>query len=345
MLKKIICCGLLLLIKEIKGIEMDCRQRIVSTIVRAHRQLEGGGFEVRRPFPSNNVLGEQFDPFLLLDHLGPIEAKPGEAVGAPWHPHRGFQTISYLLEGELVHKDSAGNTGTLRPGDFQLMTAGAGVIHDESPSDYVKQHGGRSEGFQIWVNLRKVDKMIEPYYQDFAADSIPIYQGERFIAKIAAGTGFDLTGPVETKTPIQFIDVHAEPDAIIEHSLPMAFSLGIYVYRGSIIFPNQPSNRNSKANEGDFAVLENVADDSSTGTSLARIIVPEHAGPTKFLILAGIPLRESIARAGPFVMNTQAELRQAFLDYQSGNFAKIPATFKSKTRHTDKFDPTKHKLV
>ena len=137
--------------------------RTPKKIITAHRQSEGGGFIVRRPFPTNGL--DMVDPFLLLDEMGPADYAPGKAVGAPDHPHRGFETVTYMLAGEFTHEDSAGHKGTLRPGDVQWMTAGAGVVHSELPSERIMKEGGRVHGFQLWVNLPARDKMIAPRYQ------------------------------------------------------------------------------------------------------------------------------------------------------------------------------------
>src|SRR6186997_1512883 len=145
--------------------------RTVDKIVTAHRQLEGGGFVVRRPFPTAGL--ELVDPFLLLDEMGPIDYAPGEAVGAPDHPHRGFETVTYVLEGEMEHEDSAGHRGSLRAGDVQWMTAGAGIIHAEMPSRTLREQGGRVHGFQVWVNLPARLKLTTPRYQEIAASAIP----------------------------------------------------------------------------------------------------------------------------------------------------------------------------
>ena len=136
---------------------MSTVTRAVERILTAHRQREGGGFVVRRPFPSGQI--SHLDPFLLIDEMGPADYGPGEAVGAPDHPHRGFETVTYMLEGEFEHEDSAGHKGTLRPGDVQWMTAGAGIIHSEMPSAEIRRNGGRVHGFQIWINLPAADKM------------------------------------------------------------------------------------------------------------------------------------------------------------------------------------------
>src|SRR5436305_4032794 len=146
-------------------------ERQVVKVVQAHRQREGGGFIVRRPVPTMGL--EQIDPFLLIDEMGPVDYGPGEAVGAPDHPHRGFETITYMLEGEFEHEDSAGHRGVLRPGDVQWMTAGAGIVHSEMPSDRIREEGGRVHGFQIWGNLPAKLKMARPRYQEVPAAQIP----------------------------------------------------------------------------------------------------------------------------------------------------------------------------
>src|SRR5216117_1203346 len=145
--------------------------RETTRIVTAHRQREGGGFVVRRPLPTDGL--ELADPFLLLDEMGPVEYGPGEAIGAPDHPHRGFETVTYMLEGEFEHEDSAGHRGVIRPGDVQWMTAGAGIVHSEMPSRRIRDEGGRIHGFQIWVNLPAKLKMTRPRYQEVAAGRIP----------------------------------------------------------------------------------------------------------------------------------------------------------------------------
>jgi len=146
--------------------------RTVARIVKSTRTVEGGGFIVTRPFPTERL--DMFDPFLLLDQMGPVDYKPGEAVGAPDHPHRGFETVTYVLEGDMEHRDSAGNRGKLNAGDVQWGTAGAGVVHSEMPSSEMLERGGRMFGFQLWVNLPRRDKMIPPRYQDTPSARIPV---------------------------------------------------------------------------------------------------------------------------------------------------------------------------
>ena len=151
--------------------------REIFRVVTAHKQREGGGFIVRRPFPSYGLT--VVDPFLLIDEMGPVDYAPGEAVGAPDHPHRGFETVTYVLEGEMEHEDSAGHRGSLRAGDVQWMTAGAGIIHSEEPSRALREKGGRVHGFQIWINLPARLKMTRPRYQEIPAAKIPVAADRR----------------------------------------------------------------------------------------------------------------------------------------------------------------------
>ena len=178
--------------------------RTVAAVITAHRQLEGGGFVVRRPFPTRGL--DLVDPFLLLDEMGPAEYGPGEAKGAPDHPHRGFETVTYMLDGEFEHEDSAGHTGTIAPGDVQWMTAGAGVVHSEMPSRRIREKGGRVHGFQLWVNLPARDKMIAPRYQEVTSAGIPEATSPDGLARVRVIAGAAL-GRARR-------DRHAHPDHV-----------------------------------------------------------------------------------------------------------------------------------
>jgi len=160
-------------------------------VTTAHRQLEGGGFPVRRPFPTTGL--DQVDPFLLLDEMGPVDWRPGQAIGAPDHPHRGFETVTYVLAGEMEHADSAGHRGRLGPGDVQWMTAGSGVVHSEMPSPDLLAAGGRMHGFQVWVNLPAADKMIKPRYQEVSGEAIPVGSGR--VAFLGQGDRVEFSVP------------------------------------------------------------------------------------------------------------------------------------------------------
>src|SRR5215204_1901079 len=190
-------------IEEVKGKqEIEQATRSVSGIVTSIETLEGGGFLVRRPFPKASF--SDFDPFLLLDEMGPMDIAPGEAKGAPDHPHRGFETVTYLLSGEMEHKDSRGHAGRLRPGDVQWMTAGAGVVHSEMPSEEFQRSGGTLHGFQLWVNLPRQDKMMKPRYQEIPAAMIPTAQTEDGLVtvRVIAGEALGAKAVIDTVTPI-----------------------------------------------------------------------------------------------------------------------------------------------
>ena len=177
--------------------------RSIKSIVPTHTVLEGGGFKVRRPA----AMGRLMSPFLLLDEMGPVDYGPGEAVGAPDHPHRGFETVTYLLAGGMKHADSAGNSGDLNPGDVQWMTAGRGVIHSELPQDHMMENGGLMHGFQIWVNLPAKDKMMAPRYQDIPSADLPevVSEDGQVWAKVIAGEALGVQAVIDTVIPITFI--------------------------------------------------------------------------------------------------------------------------------------------
>src|SRR6059058_6643193 len=180
--------------------EVGTAGRTVSGIVNSIETLEGGGFLVRRPFPKASF--SEFDPFLLLDEMGPIDVAPGEAKGAPDHPHRGFETVTYMLSGDMQHKDSSGHAGRLRSGDVQWMTAGAGVVHAEMPSPEFVRKGGRMHGFQLWVNLPQRDKMIKPRYQEIPSSRIPKATSADGLVSISviAGEAMGEKAVIETRT-------------------------------------------------------------------------------------------------------------------------------------------------
>lgn len=207
--------------------------RTLDRIVPAFRATEGGGFVVQRPFPTR--LLTDFDPFLLLDEIGPVEYGPGEARGAPAHPHRGFETVTYVLDGRFQHRDSAGHAGSLSPGDVQWMTAGAGVVHSEMPDPAFAASGGRSHGFQLWINLPRRDKLIAPRYQDIPADRIPVAMSPdgRARVKVIAGDVFGVKAAIETRTPILYQHFTLEPGASIAQAVPAGFRVFAYPIAGT----------------------------------------------------------------------------------------------------------------
>jgi redox-sensitive bicupin YhaK (pirin superfamily) len=286
--------------------------RPVRRILQAQTQREGAGFVVRRPFPVGGLV--QVDPFLLLDELGPTEYGPGEAVGAPDHPHRGFETVTYFLEGGGEHEDSAGHKGQLRPGDVQWMTAGAGVIHSELPAREILERGGRVHGFQIWVNLPRRDKMIAPRYQEIPSGSIPERTSADGLARVRVIAGDALGGRavIETRTPILFHDWTLQPGASVDVPLPPDHDVFAYVFQGSLL-----------AGEERTPVAAGKAVVFGSGDGVRLAVAPEAKGPARLLLLGGVPLREPVARYGPFVMNTPEEIHQAIADYQAGRLGQI----------------------
>jgi redox-sensitive bicupin YhaK (pirin superfamily) len=279
--------------------------------VDAHRQLEGGGFEVRRPFPSQSL--PAVDPFLLLDHLGPVDWAPGEAIGAPDHPHRGFEAVTYILEGEHEHRDSADNHGLLGPGDVQWMTAGAGVVHSEMPTPEFCARGGRMQGFQIWVNLPAKHKMMAPRYQDIPARDIPVYRAPGVWVRVIAGQVESAVAVIDTVTPILLWHVRLEAGAAFSAALPSDHRVMAYAFAGQGAVgaeaePIEEGQLGVFGDEGESLILHGP---TSPGTEV------------DFLVLGGVPLREPVARYGPFVMNTVEEIHQAFADYRSGRMGTI----------------------
>lgn len=283
-------------------------QREVSRLVFSHRQTEGGGFIVRRPFPAVGL--SQVDPFLLVDELGPIDYAPGKAIGAPDHPHRGFETVSYVLEGELEHEDSAGHRGFLGAGDVQWMTAGAGVVHSEMPSRRLQEQGGRVHGFQVWVNLPRRDKFIDARYQELVSAKLPTAQTADGLAKVKviAGEALGQRAVIQTRTPIVFQHWSLQPGAVVEQPLAPGFAGFVYVFQGeaSVGEPGRATQDGVMAmlGEGDTVKLS------------AKV-------PTELLLLAGVPLREPMVRWGPFVMNEPHELEQAAADFEAGKMGAI----------------------
>ncbi len=289
---------------------MSNAERRITRIVNAHRQREGGGFIVRRPFPTMGL--DAVDPFLLIDEMGPADYGPGEAVGAPDHPHRGFETVTYMIEGEFEHEDSAGHRGRLRPGDVQWMTAGAGIIHSEMPSTEIRRDGGRVHGFQIWVNLPAADKMMRPRYQELSSEQIPTAKSEDGLAqaKIVAGEALGVKAAIDTRIPIVFQDWTLEPGADVLVEIPESEQAMVYVFNGTM----NAGAKGDEVRDGQLGIFGagNVVRLANKGAHAARL-----------LLLAGAPINEPVARYGPFVMNTEAELRQAFDDFRSGRMGAI----------------------
>ncbi len=282
------------------------KTRSVRRIAPAVETLEGAGFLVHRPFPNASL--DQIDPFLLLDEMGPSDLGPGEARGAPDHPHRGFETVTYLLSGSMEHGDSRGNRGRLTPGDVQWMTAGSGVVHSEMPEPGFAARGGRMHGFQLWVNLPRRDKMMAPRYQEIPAAEIPVGRSEdgRVLARVIAGEALGAKAVIDTRTPIAYLDLELQPGASLSQPLPEDFNAFAYVVDGRGLF----------GDEARAATAHELVLFGRDGADV-RVVAPPDS-PLRVLLIAGRPIDEPVARMGPFVMNTRAELIQAFEDFQSG---------------------------
>ena len=274
--------------------------RSVKAIVPTRTVLEGGGFKVRRPA----AMGSLMSPFLLLDEMGPADYAPGEAVGAPWHPHRGFETVTYMLAGEMEHEDSVGSKGVITPGDVQWMTAGKGIIHSELPTKKMMDEGGLMHGFQIWVNLPAKDKMMNPRYQDITSDDSPTIEKDGVWARVIAGECLGIESSIDTVIPITYVHVKMESGSSLDKNLDEELNGMIYVFKGEV------SIEGKSVKDGSLALL-------SAGSEM-KIEAKEQS---EFLILAGPELNEPIARYGPFVMNTREEILQAIDDYQRGILA------------------------
>jgi redox-sensitive bicupin YhaK (pirin superfamily) len=291
----------------------ETNQRSIARIVHSLRTLEGAGFVVNRPFPTAQLI--DVDPFLLLDEMGPVELGAGEAKGAPDHPHRGFETVTYMIAGKMEHRDSQGNAGQLGPGDVQWMTAGRGVIHSEMPEKEFARCGGRMHGFQLWVNLPRPDKMMGPRYQEIPSARIPTVTTEdgSVIVRVIAGEAMGAKAVIDTRTPIMMLHYSLEPGADAVQTIPNAYNAFGYVFNGAALFGVERRS----VSEHEMVLFARNGDTISFAAS------PETSGRVELLLIAGVPLNESVVRYGPFVMNTKEEIAQAITDYQSGNFGAI----------------------
>jgi redox-sensitive bicupin YhaK (pirin superfamily) len=281
--------------------------RSVKQLVRATPQLEGEGMIVTRPFPTPRL--DHLDPFLLLDRMGPVTHGPGEAKGAPDHPHRGFETVTYLLDGAIEHEDSQGNHGRIGAGDVQWMTAGSGVIHSEMPAQEILRDGGRLHGFQLWVNLPRGDKMMKPRYQELRAAEIPTATSAdgKVTVKVIAGESLGTRATIDTRTPIMYLHVRLAAGASFTQAIPETYNAFAFIVSGQAAFGDR------LARENDMIIFDRDGDEVAMTTE----------NGAELLLIGGVPLNEPVARYGPFVMNTVGEIRQAMIDYQSGHFGEI----------------------
>jgi quercetin 2,3-dioxygenase len=276
--------------------------RAVERLVLGQATSDGAGVKLTRVLTQN--LQRRLDPFLMLDAFG--TDNPGDYIGGfPDHPHRGFETVTYMLDGRMRHRDSAGHEGLLTPGSVQWMTAGRGVIHSEMP----EQQEGRMEGFQLWLNLRSTQKMREPWYRDIRPEEIPEWRGEGVTARVIAGHTQGVAGAMQREdTEPLYLDLHLEADAVFEQPLPAAHNAFVYVYRGELSIGETAVPRQR------MAILAN----KPQGDGVRLVAGAEGA---RAILLAGQPLAEPIAQYGPFVMNTNEEIFRAVDDFRAGRLA------------------------
>lgn len=277
--------------------------RHVEKIVRAHAVTEGAGVTVHRTLGTPAL--RNLDPFLMLDHFG--SDNPDEYIaGFPDHPHRGFITLTYMLDGHMLHRDSMGNTGDLQSGGAQWMKAASGVIHSEMP----QQTAGLMRGFQLWINLPAGEKMSAPAYQEFSPAAIPVHEGDGAHVKVLSGQYRDTRGPIEDPyTGVEYFDVSLDAHATFTHPLPAELRAFVYVFEGSATLEDTPLPQHTFAVLGDGDTLSVTAGDRGA----------------RFILVAGKPIGEPIEQYGPFVMNTQAEIHQAMTDYRDGTLVQKKA--------------------
>ena len=301
------------------------RHRAVTSVTVAPKGYEGEGFPVRRAFAGVDLA--DLDPFIHLDQMGEVEYAPGAPKGTPWHPHRGFETVTYMIDGVFEHADSNGGGGVITNGDTQWMTAGAGILHIEKPPEWLVVRGGLFHGFQLWVNLPAAQKFSAPRYQDIRANEVALatsLDGGALIRVIAGELG-GLAGPGSTYTPMTLIHATLSPGA--ELCVPWREDYNALVYvmagHGSVGTTTAPVSKVAPVQTGQLAVFG--PGNALTISALARGQQEARSPNLDVLILGGRPIREPVAWMGPFVMNTRGELMQAVADYQAGRLGTIPA--------------------
>ena len=299
------------------------RARTVRTITTAPQGFEGEGFPVRRAFAGIDIA--QLDPFIHLDQMGEVEYAPGEPKGTPWHPHRGFETVTYIIDGIFDHRDNNGGGGTISNGDTQWMTAGAGILHIETPPEHLVMSGGLFHGFQLWVNLPASKKWSPPAYQDLRAKDVALlfsHDGGALI-RVIAGDVDGHKGPGSTQTPITLVHATVQPGA--ELRLPWRADYNALVYtlagHGFVGEERRPVQMGQLTifNEGEMIVVR------------AGDVQESRSPEMELFILGGLPIKEPVAWMGPFVMNTKSEVLQAFEDFQKGLMGTVPAVHNAPT--------------
>lgn len=278
--------------------------RKIKAIYQAKPTIEGAGVHLKRIFGHAEV--PTFDPFLLLDDFHSNNPKDYQA-GFPWHPHRGIETVTYMIHGIVEHGDSLGNKGTIQSGDVQWMTAGSGIIHQEMP----RGQNGLMGGLQLWVNLPASHKMMDPRYRDIKSENIPVHRADNGVTvKVISGKYEGLTGPAqEIVCEPEYLDISIPPSETFEHCLPSEHTLFAYVLKGNGLFEPNAKNTTTKEN---LVLFENGE----------KVSITADAKGLRLLLISGRPIGEPVAWYGPIVMNTEEELAQAFDEYRSGTFIK-----------------------
>jgi redox-sensitive bicupin YhaK (pirin superfamily) len=307
----------LTVLPRIREAHPTAAHRPVAEVVTAPHGLEGEGFPVRRAFAGVDL--RLLDPFIHMDQMGEVEYAPGEPKGTPWHPHRGFETVTYMLEGIFEHQDSHGGGGTIANGDTQWMTAGGGILHIERPPEWLVEAGGLFHGIQLWVNLPRKQKLAEPRYQDLRGGEVTLLTtpDAGALLRVIAGEVDGHAGPGSTYTPMTMVHATLAPTARLRLPWRPDFNALVYVLsgNGTVGRDKRPLQTGQLAvfGPGDLVSVEASARQESRHPAL------------EVLVLGGLPIREPVAWAGPFVMNTRAEVMQAFMDFQQGRFGQIPA--------------------
>ncbi len=292
--------------------------RPVWQVTTAPQGYEGEGFPVRRAFAGIDLA--RLDPFIMMDQMGEVEYAPGEPKGTAWHPHRGFETVTYIIDGVFDHQDTHGGGGTITNGDTQWMTAGGGLMHIEAPPEHLVVSGGLFHGIQLWVNLPRSEKLTAPQYQDIRSGEVRLVTTDDagVLVRVIAGSVGGYAGPGSTRTPITLAHATLEPGSRLELPWEVDHNALVYVLsgEGSVGNDQHPVRTGQAAamGAGDYVTV------AASGSQESR------SPKMEVIVVGGRPIREPLAWAGPFVMNTKAEVLEAYTDFQQGRFGQIPAS-------------------
>jgi quercetin 2,3-dioxygenase len=310
-------------LRRLPQVDPTATPRRVRSVTTAPGGFEGEGFPVRRAFAGVDLT--ELDPFIHMDQMGEVEYAPGEPKGTPWHPHRGFETVTYIMDGIFEHQDSNGGGGVITNGDTQWMTAGAGILHIEKPPEHLVLSGGLFHGLQLWVNLPKAEKWAPPRYQDLRGNEVVLLASPDAggLVRVIAGDLAGQAGPGDTYTPMTMVHATLSPGATLEVPWDPSFNALAYVLAGA----GTVGAEKIAIATGQLAVFG-----PGDSISVRAAEVQESRSPAlEVLLLGGRPIREPVAWMGPFVMNTKDELRQAYEDYQAGKLGIIPAVHSAPT--------------